>query len=264
MNSENHARKQYEAFLYDAKKSDRRLRFGGDSTRILRFMEKYASRFEAGEAFRIADVGCGTGLHSIEIAKRFESTLVRGFEPSQDLFPFAVENARHAKVKNLCLERKTSEDAADAYPGHFDIVLSHLVACFADSFEGYARSLARMLRAGGTAIVCDFFFPELETHRERSAMDRYFRSGYKFVNQPLRALQWLELFERSELRPVNYVHVPIIRQPATPGPVANKFRFDRSALQKEIERSAFLPPGFFEGQRLVKYFVFEKNVGTYQ
>jgi 2-polyprenyl-3-methyl-5-hydroxy-6-metoxy-1,4-benzoquinol methylase len=111
-------------------------------------------RLHAGEALRIADVGCGVGWSSIAMATAFPAVQVDGF----DLDAPSLELARaHAAGAGLTDRARFHErDAADpALAGQYDLVTAF--ECIHDLARPVEvlRSMRRMLAPGGTVLVMD-------------------------------------------------------------------------------------------------------------
>ena len=67
---------------------------------------------------RILDIGCGTGRHSIELAKR--GYTVRGIDLSEQMLSKARENAKAAKVN---VDFRQSDARMFSFPGEFDLAI---------------------------------------------------------------------------------------------------------------------------------------------
>ncbi len=107
-------------------------------------------RLEAGA--RVADVGCGHGLSTLQIASRWPAGTVTGFDLHRPSVVMARAKAVEARVGNVAFH---VADAADIGPGPFDVVV------FSDSLHDMGDPPAALARArevlvdGGTVVVIE-------------------------------------------------------------------------------------------------------------
>lgn len=112
---------------------------------------------------RCLDMGCGTGILSICMAKRGASQIM-----AIDIDPLCVENTRH----NLAINAVTGVDVrlgdATAIEGEFDVIVANIhrnIICH--DMPTYARHLA----PGGCLIVSGFFCEDFPAVREAAARE---------------------------------------------------------------------------------------------
>jgi ubiquinone/menaquinone biosynthesis C-methylase UbiE len=122
----------------------------------------YAGRFAAAAlrllsprpAARVVEVGCATGLSTLELARRFGDSRVSAFDEA----PAAVAQAR-ARVDGdaQARGRVTLEVAAPAAlpvaDGEADVAVSNLAVAEADDPPAAVRELVRTLAPGGQAVI---------------------------------------------------------------------------------------------------------------
>jgi 2-polyprenyl-3-methyl-5-hydroxy-6-metoxy-1,4-benzoquinol methylase len=111
-------------------------------------------RLEAGEAVRIAEVGCGEGLAAVTIAQRFPEARVDGF----DLDPASIAAARRAAERAGVGDRArfVERDAADVdLEGTYDLVMAIEMLHDVPDPVGVLRSMRRLAGDTGAVVVVD-------------------------------------------------------------------------------------------------------------
>lgn len=98
---------------------------------------------------RVLDAGCGTGIYSIELAKR--GARVIGLDASSGMLEWARGKAATAGLKIDFIK-------ADALKipfsdGHFDMVISVCMLCFVKDRQAALLEVKRVLRPGGRLII---------------------------------------------------------------------------------------------------------------
>jgi demethylmenaquinone methyltransferase/2-methoxy-6-polyprenyl-1,4-benzoquinol methylase len=105
---------------------------------------------------RILDQACGTGILTIEIARRFPSSEIIGVELRDEYLAVAKEKARALQIGNVHFILGRAEDVV--LHGDFDCITSSYLAKYADLEVLLARA-GKMLRPGGLIIMHDFTCP---------------------------------------------------------------------------------------------------------
>ena len=133
---------------------------------------------------RVLDDGCGLGLYLQRLAS--EAEVACGLE-------YDADRARQAGARGLRVARAAAEHLPFA-DGSFDLILSHEVLEHVTDDRHALQEIARVLRAGGRAVV---FVPNrgypFETHGV------YWRGRYRFGNIPL--VSYLPRGVRDRLAP---------------------------------------------------------------
>lgn len=102
------------------------------------------------------DVGCGTGLASIMLAKTFPKSQFSGFDP----FLPGIRKARELAKKERVADRVhfVAADAAKLPPGQFDLItIFNSVHHFSDPVM-VLRQCRQALKTGGTCFIVDLDF----------------------------------------------------------------------------------------------------------
>jgi len=98
---------------------------------------------------RVLDAGCGTGIYSIELAKR--GARVTALDASSEM----IERARDKAEKAGASVDFIKADALKIpFPdNHFDLVLSVCMLCFVKERDGALLEMKRVLRPGGRVVI---------------------------------------------------------------------------------------------------------------
>ena len=124
---------------------------------------------------RILDQASGTGILTLEIARRFPDCEVIGVELRDEYLSIAKEKARALRIGNVRFILGRAEDVVP--DGAFDCITSSYLAKYADLKTLLAQA-GRMLRPGGLIIMHDFTYPP----------HSLFRSGWQTYLAILRLL----------------------------------------------------------------------------
>jgi demethylmenaquinone methyltransferase / 2-methoxy-6-polyprenyl-1,4-benzoquinol methylase len=108
----------------------------------------------------IIDQGCGTGILTFRIARRFRSCLVTGVELRAEYLNIAKQKAAAAKLKNLEFILGRAEDVV--LNGPIDCITSSYLAKYAD-MESLVHNAMAMLRQRGVLVMHDFTYPRGDT-----------------------------------------------------------------------------------------------------
>lgn len=142
---------------------------------------------------KAVDVGCGTGIATVEMAKLFPSATVYGLDLSrvpEAVVELAPENVTWATGNVLDVDehlKPTDDTGVDAIfaPSSLDYVFSRLLVLGLDNWPRYCKTAAGALKSGGIIEIQDVDWPffrvatseqpssDWEWHQQTvSAMDR--------------------------------------------------------------------------------------------
>jgi len=95
----------------------------------------------------VLDVGCGSGVLTVELARRVGAEHVAGADPS-DMLAAARERVPGADLREGTAEALPWEDDS------FDVAASQLVLHFLDDPRAGTAEMSRVVRPGGTVAAC--------------------------------------------------------------------------------------------------------------
>lgn len=105
---------------------------------------------------RILDQACGTGILTLQIARKFPDCQVTGVELRDEYLRIAREKARSAGIENVHFILGRAEDVMPE--GGFDCITSSYLAKYAELVPLIANA-EKMLRPAGLIIMHDFTCP---------------------------------------------------------------------------------------------------------
>jgi demethylmenaquinone methyltransferase/2-methoxy-6-polyprenyl-1,4-benzoquinol methylase len=117
-----------------------------------------------GRPRRILDQACGTGILTLEIARKFPACEIIGVELRDEYLAIAREKAQALRLENVHFILGRAEDVV--LRRAFDCITSSYLAKYAD-LEILLAAAGKMLRPGGRLIMHDFVYPS--RHLFRSA-----------------------------------------------------------------------------------------------
>ncbi len=118
-------------------------------------IDSYLDALVVADGALIVEIGSGTGGVTRQIANRFPSATVVGIEPSVALTEKAVELATSLPNLSFVVGDGASLNLEDASA---DIAILHTVLSHVPAPESLVNEAARILRPGGTLVVCDADF----------------------------------------------------------------------------------------------------------
>ncbi len=117
--------------------------------------EKILQKIPEG-SMQIMDQGCGTGILTLRIAKRFPHARVVGVELRDEYLRIARKKARVFKSGNIEFILSRAEDVL--LGDRFDCIVSSYLAKYAQ-LPVLIQNAQKMLRNGGVLIMHDFTYP---------------------------------------------------------------------------------------------------------
>ncbi|MEM0943308.1 MAG: methyltransferase domain-containing protein, partial [Pseudomonadota bacterium] len=118
-------------------------------------LEDYLAALDVPDGAHIVDIGAGTGGVTRQIAARFPAASVLGVDPSVALTEKAVELAAGLANLSFAVGDGAGLDLAE---GSADIAILHTVLSHVPDPAPLLAEAARILRPGGTLVICDADF----------------------------------------------------------------------------------------------------------
>ena len=137
---------------------------------VLPRLDGVVAKLEAGT--KVADVGCGTGVALIEMAKAFPRSAFHGYEISQHALAQANENKRSAGVDQRHVPRR---QLAMRLPGDASFGLITAFDCLHDMTHPAQalQAMRRSLQPDGTCLIVDINArPTFEENLQRQSDGR--------------------------------------------------------------------------------------------
>lgn len=105
---------------------------------------------------RVAELGCGTGLMSMWMAKQAgPEASVYALDSSEGQLATACENAKAVGLKNISFQLASAYNTRLPH-GSFDLVYSRFLMCHLTDPGGALKEMWNLLRTGGTLVCEDF------------------------------------------------------------------------------------------------------------
>lgn len=117
--------------------------------------KKMLEKIPAGST-RIVDQACGTGILTVQIARKFPHALIIGVDATEEYLTIAKEKAARMNLDNVHFILGRAEDVR--LDQEFDCVMSSYLAKYA-RLGSLIRNVKEMLRPGGMLIMHDFTYP---------------------------------------------------------------------------------------------------------
>ncbi len=139
------------------------------------------------ESTLIMDQGCGTGILTFRIARKFPHGRVVGVELRDEYLNIAREKARGLGFDNLEFILGRAEDVL--LQENFDCITSSYLAKYVE-LEILIPNIKKMLRNGGVLIMHDFTFPR---NRTVAGIWEFYFKLLQMVGD-WKYLQWREIY----------------------------------------------------------------------
>lgn len=122
---------------------------------MLPVIDAYLDELDVSNGGHIVDIGSGTGGITRRIADRFSEASVTGLEPSVAL----TEKAKELSGNRPNLTFRVGDgEALDIKDSSVDIAILHTVLSHVPNPEPLVREAVRVLRPGGSLVICDADF----------------------------------------------------------------------------------------------------------
>ena len=105
---------------------------------------------------RILDLACGTGILTLDIARRYPNCQIVGVELRDEYLRLAQEKVSRLGLTNIEFVLSRAEDYDS--PTSYDAIVSSYLAKYAD-LSTLTMNAKRMLREGGLVLMHDFTYP---------------------------------------------------------------------------------------------------------
>lgn len=122
---------------------------------------KLSGRLEKDLIFSIAgvkggekalDLGCGTGIYTIELARK--GAITTGVDHSEEMLHWARAKASQAHKEGLAVEFVSADALTLPFPDDcFDLIMSVNLLCFIREREKALQEMRRVLKPGGRLII---------------------------------------------------------------------------------------------------------------
>lgn len=153
----------------------------------------------------ILDVGCGGGLFTLRLAKRYPDARVVGIDLSEEAIAFANKQSQeHPEIKNIQFQVSTSPHL-DYPPGSFDVITSTLV-CHHLNDEEIVRFLKDAHSIASQAVILN------DLHRHVAARASFalitpllfanrmiFHDGLISIKRAFKRKDWMDYLEKANL-----------------------------------------------------------------
>jgi len=172
------------------------------------FMNKFLECCELKPNMYILDVGIGTGLTSIFLAKKLSNKCkITGIEPSEEMVNFAKINLKKENLGNTISLKMGKGEEIPFKNGSFDLTVSTFALRHME-IEKALKEIRRILRNKGRIVVADICAPEkwrTSFGKVVSFMVKHIISGKRqhrgeSESHVLTVKEWKELFGKFEFR----------------------------------------------------------------
>ena len=125
---------------------------------------------------RAADVGCGTGRHTVALARQSPLGTVFSCEPDPVMFEHALRNLREAQAQNAFLVHKSLTEFVWGNEFRFDFIHSCMISHFVDmDFSDFAKQLVSLASRNATVLFTDFALDDREDREANRLNESAFR-----------------------------------------------------------------------------------------
>jgi FkbM family methyltransferase len=172
------------------------------------FMNKFLECCELKPNIDILDIGIGTGLTSIFLAKKMNNKCkITGIEPSEEMIKIAKSNLKKEELEDVINIKKGLGEEIPFDDGSFDLTVSTFALRHME-IEKALNEMKRVLKNKGRAVIADICAPEkwrTGFGKIISFVAKYIISGKKkhkgeSKSRVLTVKEWKGLFDEFEFK----------------------------------------------------------------
>lgn len=108
------------------------------------------------DAGQILDLGCGTGILTFALARRYPQAGIVGVDVMPQYLAIAIRKAKLKGIDNVSFLQGRAEEIP--LGGHFDCITGSYLPKYVDA-DRLSRTIASRLRPGGQVVLHDFAYP---------------------------------------------------------------------------------------------------------
>ncbi len=169
------------------------------------------NRVDINTCNRIIDIGCGSGMSTLPLRKRFPSSEIIGIDLSENM----LESAKHLMEDVTWIKRDCSKKLNDL--GAFDLVFSNAFLQWVDNQSEFIMNTKELLVENGVFAIQVPAFEEMEIAQIIKEMAAEFNKEKKVFNNMDQSLcynyslrEYYDMFTRHyskvEIWQTNYIH----------------------------------------------------------
>lgn len=183
------------------------------------FMNAFMDLCELKHGMNILDVGAGTGLTSIAIAKALLCKCkILAIEPVDEMIEKAKRNIRQERVEECIVIKKGLGESIPCNDEEFDLITCTFAIRHMD-IEKAISEFRRTLKPGGKIVIADICAPEkwrsplgkIITPLMQFTISRKYKGEMK--SKVLTVAEWKALIKKSGLRVDGIIEFPGKREP---------------------------------------------------
>jgi len=183
------------------------------------FMSTFINLCELKHGMHILDVGAGTGLTSIAIAKTLSCNCkIIAIEPVDEMIEKAKKNIRQERIEGCISIKRGVGESIPCEGEEFDLITCTFAIRHMD-IEKAISEFRRTLKPGGKIVIADICAPE----KWRSPLGKMITPLMQFIisrkykgemkSKVLTVAEWKALIEKSGLKINDIVEFPGKREP---------------------------------------------------
>jgi len=195
--------------------------FEKDGINYDEFMIRFLECCDLKPNLDILDVGIGTGLTSIFLAKKMNNKCkITGMEPSEEMIKIAKNNLEKEKLANVINIKKGIGEEMPFSDNFFDLTVSTFALRHME-IEKALKGIKRVLKHRGKIVIADICAPEkwrTGFGKVISFMAKHIISGKRkhkgeSKSRVLTVKEWKELFDKSDFKIDRILEFPSKKAP---------------------------------------------------